>query len=242
MFAYAEMAKHRTSHGLHLLFSIVTLGVWLIFWLAVSVRNADRRNRIAREYGLPAESNIAYKILIIFLILFLVGVYQVYSILFIHTPIEAGESVEPAAQKKQETKWTYLKEEDEMGRGMVQTATIYSLNEIEFSPPNEGKQRAVLILRKNYDNSHDVYFGLQKSRSQCNSRVCGITAQFDNGLTQFFEASPAENDTTPGIYISNADIFIQLTEAANVLTITAGFFREPTQTFQFDISGLSWNY
>ncbi len=243
MFAYAEMEQHRTHHLLHLGLSIVTVGLWLVIWLAVSVRNTQRRNRIARDYGLPAESNIGY--IIIFFLLFssvAVGVYQVYLTLLTGAQAEAAKVTDqPAVQQtKQETHWTYAKEKDRMGLGTSAIATTYSLNEIEFGPPYKGKQRAVLILRQYPDNSHDAYLGLLEGQFDCNSRACGISARFDNGLTQYFESWPPANDKTPGLYLSNADIFIQFTEEANVLTITADFFDEPSQTFQFDVSGLTW--
>lgn len=240
MFAYAEMEKHRTNHILHLLLSFITLGLWLIPWLAVSIRNTQQRNRIARDYGLPGEINIGY-IIIFFLLLSSIGGYQVYSRLLGGTHNEAANMMDGSAaqQPQPETHWIYAKTDSPMGPNSITTATTYSQNEIEFGPPYEGKQRGTLILRKNFDNSHNVYLGLQKGRFKCDNRDCGITARFDNGLEQYFEATPVKNESTPGIYILNADIFIQLAEEANTLTIKADFFDQPSQVFQFDIMGLT---
>jgi len=241
MFASAEMEKYRTHHLLHLLLSIVTIGLWFVIWLAVSIRNTHRRNRIRRDYGLPAETHFGYLILF-FLVLFAVGGYLLYSPIYIGTQTEAGNaSADAAAQKtKPGAHWTYAEADDPLGRGAMITASTSALNEIAFGSTDAGKQRAVLTLRKNADNSHAVYLEIQQGRFQCDNRACGITARFDSGLVQFFEASPMENANVPGIYISNADIFIQLTEAANTLVVTADFFDQPSQTFQFDISGLTW--
>jgi hypothetical protein len=240
-FAYADMKRHRTNRLLHALLSLVTAGLWLIVWLAVSIHNTWRRNQIAREYGLPTETNIGY-IILVFLILFSVVGYKVYSHLSTGKQTEATTVASgPAAQQaKPETHWIYAKTNSPMGRSSIITATTYSQNEIEFGPPYEGKQRGVLTLRKNFNNSHDVYFGLEKGRFQCDNRTCSISVQFDNGLVQFFEASPAQNEGTPGVYIRNADIFIHFAEEANAVTITARFLDQPFQTFQFDTRNLKW--
>ncbi len=44
--------------------------------------------------------------------------------------------------------WDYQTYEDKMGRGEVKTATIKSINQIEFDSPYSGLQRASLQLRK----------------------------------------------------------------------------------------------
>jgi hypothetical protein len=237
LFAHAEMEKHKTNHLLHAFLSVLTVGLWLIVWLPISIRNTHQRNLIARDYGIPPEINTGYFV-IIFLLLLMIGDYLVYSNRFARKLPEIEGPIELPA--KQETSWIYAKIESPMGRSSILTATTYSLNEIEFGPPYEGGQRAVLTLRKNFNNSHDVYFGLPKGRFQCNDRTCGITARFDSGLEQFFKASPAQNESAPGVYLRNADIFIQLAEAADEVSITAYFLNAPPQTFQFDTRNLRW--
>lgn len=240
-FAYTDMKRYRTDHLFHGLLTIFTAGLWLIIWLATSIYNTSRRNQIAREYGLPTKTNIASFILF-FLVLFSLGGYKIYTGLFSEKPLESSQLVTgPATQQiKPETQWIYAKTNSPMGRNSIITATTYSLNEIEFGPPYEGKQRGVLTLRKNFNNSHDVYFGLEKGQFRCDNRTCGISARFDDGLVQFFEASPAQNESAPGVYLRNADIFIHFVEAANSVTITANFLDQSFQTFQFDTSNLRW--
>jgi hypothetical protein len=240
-FAYKDMERHRTNRFLHAFLSVITAGLWLLVWLAVSIHNTRRRNQIAREYGLPTETNVGF-ILLFFLILFSIAGYRVYSGLFSGKPSATSEAViGPATeQAKPDTNWVYAKTNSPVGRGSIVTATTYSLNEIELGPPYEGKQRAVLTLRKNFNNSHDVYFGLEKGQFRCDNRACGITARFDSGLVQFFEAAPAQNESEPGGYLSNAGTFIHFAEAAGTVTITAALLDQREQTFQFDTRGLRW--
>lgn len=241
-FAFSDMERHKTNRSLHAFLSIVTAGLWLLVWLAVSIHNTRRRNQIAREYGLPTETNVGF-IILIFLILFSAAGYKIYSGLSGGKPAEVpvNAAIGPATQEaKPETRWIYAKTNSPIGRGSIVTATTYSVNEIEFGPPYEGKQRGVLTLRKNFNNSHDVYFGLEKGQFRCDNRACGITARFDTGLVQFFEASPAHNESTPGVYIRNADTFIHFAEASNAVAITAAFLDQRKQTFQFDTRDLEW--
>ncbi|MGJ0485556.1 MAG: hypothetical protein ACR65R_13660 [Methylomicrobium sp.] len=244
MFALAEMHPYRTRHRLHFLLSLLTFGLWVFVWLAISIRNTHRRNQIARDYRLPAETNIGYFVLCFLFILFSVGGYVLYTHGLSRPPTELEPSRftgPPAGQQTlPETRWVYAKEVNPNGLGTILKASTYALNEIEFGPPDEGKQQAVLVLRKNFDNSHAVYLGLQKGRFLCNSTTCGIDAQFDNGLVQFFEASPVGDSDMPGISISEADIFIELVKAGEALTISSQFVDQPAQVFHFDIRGLRW--
>lgn len=49
----ANLVKgHRTNHILHLILSIVTLGLWLIVWLIVALTNKEKRRVVMiDEYG-----------------------------------------------------------------------------------------------------------------------------------------------------------------------------------------------
>jgi hypothetical protein len=241
-FAFGDMERYKTNRVLHAFLSIVTAGLWLLIWLAISIYNTRQRNQIAREYGLPTETNVGV-IILIFLIPFSVLGYKAYSGLFgsksAEVPVDAA--IGPATQQaKPETPWIYANTHSPIGRGSIITATTYSLNEIEFGPPYEGKQRGVLTLRKNFNNSHDVYFGLEKGQFRCDNRACGITAQFGTGMVQFFEATPARNESTPGVYIRSSDTFIHFAKASDTVTITAAFLDQRKQTFQFDTRDLKW--
>ena len=42
---------YKTSHVLHLLLSVFTLGIWVPVWIIVALSNAIERKKIDRELG-----------------------------------------------------------------------------------------------------------------------------------------------------------------------------------------------
>ena len=42
---------YKTSHVLHLLLSVFTLGIWVPVWIIVTLSNAIERGKIDRELG-----------------------------------------------------------------------------------------------------------------------------------------------------------------------------------------------
>ena len=42
---------YKTSHVLHLLLSVFTLGIWVPVWIIVTMSNAIERKKIDRELG-----------------------------------------------------------------------------------------------------------------------------------------------------------------------------------------------
>ena len=45
----AERQRHETSHVLHLLLSVVTVGIWIPVWVLVAVSNTIERGKINRK-------------------------------------------------------------------------------------------------------------------------------------------------------------------------------------------------
>jgi hypothetical protein len=79
IYAQSLIAEHKTNHILPLLLSVLTVGVWVVFWMISAMDNCDRRNKIRREYGIDEETNYAsicflviiFMIAVIFLIAYL---------------------------------------------------------------------------------------------------------------------------------------------------------------------------
>jgi hypothetical protein len=48
-----EMAQepYQTSHIIHFILSLLTGGLWVIVWVIVALRNANRRRQVARRFG-----------------------------------------------------------------------------------------------------------------------------------------------------------------------------------------------
>ena len=45
----AKRAEHRTNHILHLLLSVLSVGLWTPIWLLVTVSNANERSKIDKK-------------------------------------------------------------------------------------------------------------------------------------------------------------------------------------------------
>lgn len=48
-----EMAQepYQTSHTLHFVLSLLTAGLWVIVWVIVALRNANKRRKVALRFG-----------------------------------------------------------------------------------------------------------------------------------------------------------------------------------------------
>lgn len=44
-----EIDKHKTSHLLHLVLSLITAGIWVPVWILVTLSNGVERRRLARK-------------------------------------------------------------------------------------------------------------------------------------------------------------------------------------------------
>jgi hypothetical protein len=75
LLAYQELSTLKTNHILHLLLSVLTMGLWLIPWLIVTANYNGERNKIRKKYGLPTESDASGNIIKIFMIIFLITIF-----------------------------------------------------------------------------------------------------------------------------------------------------------------------
>ena len=73
-----ECQRWQTSHVVHCLISIVTLGSWLIVWFFVVASNTRERNKIHRRYGVPTESNLPLVLLVGFIGFWLFGAVSIW--------------------------------------------------------------------------------------------------------------------------------------------------------------------
>lgn len=72
----AELSEYKTNHLLHLLLSIITMGLWLIVWVIVSISNSSERRKIKKRLGMVADKN---RYAAVFFTALLVAIYSVYS-------------------------------------------------------------------------------------------------------------------------------------------------------------------
>jgi len=152
---------------------------------------------------------------------------------------------EEAARQEQEAlalglRWQYDEFPDKMGRGIVKTAIVRSLNEVNFDFPYIGPQRATLHLRIHPRYGKDVIITIERGQFLCDIYNSQVAVRFDNGKAQNFKAvEPADNSTT-ALFIRGYDKFLSGARKAKKVYIEAQFFQQGTRVFEFDISGLKW--
>ena len=47
----AKRADHKTAHVLHLLLSVISVGLWIPIWLLVAISHANERKKIDKKLG-----------------------------------------------------------------------------------------------------------------------------------------------------------------------------------------------
>jgi hypothetical protein len=137
-------------------------------------------------------------------------------------------------------RWQYSESPEKMGRGYVKTATVYSLNEVEFAFPYSGSQRGMLMLRTHPKHGKDVILGIRRGQFICGVFQCKISVKFDGGKPQSFTASGPSDYSTTTLFIRGYDKFLASARKAKKVYIEAEFYQEGTRVFEFDISGLKW--
>lgn len=45
----AKRSDHKTAHLLHLVLSLITAGVWVPFWILVTISHANERRKIDKQ-------------------------------------------------------------------------------------------------------------------------------------------------------------------------------------------------
>ena len=47
----AKRADHKTAHLLHLILSLISVGIWIPFWIIVTVSHSLERKKIDKKLG-----------------------------------------------------------------------------------------------------------------------------------------------------------------------------------------------
>lgn len=155
------------------------------------------------------------------------------------SPTGAVQQETPAAENAT-LHWIYDESPDKMGRGTVKTATIRSLNEIEFGFPYQGRQRMTLMLRVHPKYGKNVILSIERGQFLCRIDGCAASVRFDQGKPETYSASePADNSTTY-LFIGNYDRFLTGLRKSKKVSVEAQFYQEGSPVFEFDTSGLEW--
>lgn len=152
----------------------------------------------------------------------------------------ADRSSQRAAQTLGLLRWKYDERQDQMDGGMIKTATVHSLNTVEFDFPYGEPQRAQLQIRQHPRYGKDVILSIDRGQFLCRMGGCGVEVRFDNEKSQRFSATePADNSTTT-IFIVNYERFLKGVRKSKKTSVEALFFQQGSRIFEFDTSGLVW--
>lgn len=136
--------------------------------------------------------------------------------------------------------WNYDESSEKMGRGTVKTATIWSLNEVNFDFPYSGSQRGMLQIRIHPRFGRDVTLSIKKGQFLCGIYNCQIAVRFDDGKAQNYSAVPPADHSTTMLFLKGYDRFVAAARKSKKVYIEAQFFQQGPRVFEFDISGLNW--
>lgn len=153
---------------------------------------------------------------------------------------ENALKAEESAKKAEGLLWNYSESEDKMGRGKIKSATVMSLNKIEFGFPYQSPQRAALQLRKHPEHGNDVILSIEKGQFICGIRSCSVQVKFGEGKAVKYPASgPADNSSTI-LFIGDFTNFVTNTKKSEKIYIEAQFFQEGNRVFEFETANLNW--
>jgi hypothetical protein len=136
--------------------------------------------------------------------------------------------------------WNYDESPERMGRGTIKTASVWSLNEINFDFPYTGAQRGMLQIRIHPRFGKDVTLSVKKGQILCGLYNCMVAVRFDNGKPQNYTAVPPADHSTTMLFLKGYERFVASARKSKKVYIEAQFYQQGVRVFEFDISGLVW--
>lgn len=149
-------------------------------------------------------------------------------------------AVELAARNAQGLAWTYAESKDAMSDAAVRTATISSMNQIEFHFPYQGLQRAALQLRAHPRHGKDVILRIAKGQFNCRVDDCEVKVRFGDGKAQAWRMLQPEDHSTTALFFDEEARFVSNLRKASTVRVEAPFFQSGNRVFEFRVDGLEW--
>jgi hypothetical protein len=143
-------------------------------------------------------------------------------------------------KKPVKSNWQYKQQEDKMGRGKIKTATIKSVNKVEFDFPYEGAQRATLQLRSHPEYGLDLILSIEKGQFVCGVYDCPVEIKFDDAKAEKYGGSLPDDNSSDTLFLTNQTFFVDSAKKSKKILIEASFYREGSVVFTFDSAGLEW--
>lgn len=109
--------------------------------------------------------------------------------LIVRGPQPTQPSPTSTSPQSLDLRWTYGESPDKMGRGTIRTATVSSINEVQFGFPYQGSQRGTLQLRIHPKYGKDAILSVSRGQFLCGLEGCSVTVRFDEGTPQSYRVS-----------------------------------------------------
>jgi len=142
---------------------------------------------------------------------------------------------------KDDFKWSYQTEKDEMTDNSIYIAHITSQDEVELEFPYEGGTYLTLWIRKNANKS-EAYITSSNGQLYDDINEPVINVRFDQEQPMNFGVlESADNDPTIR-FISSADKFISKMKTAKKVKIEVQYYENGKHVYQFNTKGFDWKH
>ena len=143
--------------------------------------------------------------------------------------------------------WEYSEDINQMTSKKDFFAKTYSTNLLNFQPPYDGSQNAMLFLRyKGVEN--DVTLSIEKGQfyvyggSLEDGNSGTIKIRFDDGKAKEYEYSTPSDGGTDMIFIHPAKAIINKMKKSKIMFIQVSFYNEGSQILNFNVDSLKWDH
>jgi hypothetical protein len=134
--------------------------------------------------------------------------------------------------------WYYNQSEDEMGRGTLYSARLFSINQVDFSFPYESGQPGLLVVACRMPKDGIQVMLMAKGQFASTYTYNYVTVRFDKGPLQNFQIANATNGVNDTILINDVASFVRNLRSSSHVKIEATFYHDGARVFEFDTQGL----
>jgi hypothetical protein len=137
-------------------------------------------------------------------------------------------------------RWTYTSAPDAMTSRPIRLAATLSVGALQFRPPYEGPQHAILAVRYHPREGTNVMLTIERGQFVCGLRACRLPVRFDDARAVAFDALEPTDGSSTQLFIQPVGRFLPLLRASHRVIIEATFFQEGSRAIEFATQGLEW--
>ena len=136
--------------------------------------------------------------------------------------------------------WTYDTSADAMSGKSSHSATIESVNTLQFKFPYQRAQHGSITLRNHPRYGKNVLLEIERGQFLCGVENCSISVRFDDGTAHQFTASEPADHSTTTLFVQPYDRFVAELKKSKKVYVSATFYQEGNPVLEFDTEGLKW--